>query len=332
MEHTIFDLGDQYSKDCDYEEFDSKPEDLIVTSDPDASFTAEFRSGYIFRKLIDFLSDTNVNGNLIITSDNITYTRSDGPARLLNDFIIYTHELTKFEFFSKTDKIIVGFKTIDFKRKLKSIRKKSGVTLYKEPGDDFLCIQITGQANAGSSGNVTMIDQEHVGLVIHDLPEYSNPENKPNCTINADLFSEHCALMKDVSAGRINISGYENGMVMFGRTNDGRIGHFSDFGMIPENLESEINQPWTDMDMSSLTAPSVMPKFIIEEDIPVAYKAIHSITVDVATVKALGGLNSITPGGTIKVYFERYKPVKFVCHIGTFGKLTVIMKGITDPS
>ena len=141
MEPTIFDLGDRYLKDSDYTEFNPVSSDLLVESDPDSSFVAEFHAGYIFRMLIEYLRDTNTSGNLVVTEECITYTQFDGPERLLNDFVIYTHELTKFEFHSKTGKIIVGINTNDFRNKAKSIRKKFCVTLYKEPGQDFLCMQ-----------------------------------------------------------------------------------------------------------------------------------------------------------------------------------------------
>ncbi len=334
MEHPdsdIFQLGDQYSEDYEYLEFSSKASDLLVTTDPEASFLAEFHSGYIFRMLIEYIRDTNTNGNFIITEEGITYTQADGPERLLNDVVIYAYELTKFEFQSKTGRIIVGVNANDLRNKAKSIRKKFCVTLYKESGQDFLCMQIHGQTNSGSSGNIIMIKQEHVPLIEPDLPRYQNLETKPNCTIAADLFAEYCSLMKDAAVGKVTISGYPNGMVMLGTTEDGRIGQISDFGILPEKKEEENGIPANlDISKMSITKAAVTPRFIVEEDIPIASEAIHSVTVDVATIKALARLNSITPGGTVKVYFERKTPVKLICHIGTFGKLVVILMGI-DP-
>ena len=329
-ESDIFTLADKYSGYTDLDTTDSSS-DLLIDTDPDSHFMAEFYDGYVFRMLIEYLRDTNTSGNFIITEEGISYTQCDGEERLLNDIFIYGHELTKFRFHSKTGKIIIGADIDDLRQKAKSIRKKFGVTLYKEPGQDFLCMQIHGQTSTGSSGNIIMIKPEHVSLTKADLPIYKNPETKPNCIIAIETFFEHCSLLKDASAGKVTVSGYPEGMVMIGRTEDGSIGKISDFGDLPEKREDSKIVSNIDISGLTITEADVTPTFIVQEDIPIAPDAIHSITIDVATVKALSKLNNITPRGTVKVYFERKKPIKFICHIGTFGKLTIILMGIENP-
>lgn len=326
---SIFDLGDQYT-----EEHGSSSDSgsLLVEKDPDASFVAEFCAGYIFRMLIEYLRDTNTSGNLIVTRDHITYTQADGLGRLLNDVVIYTHELTKFQFNSRTPKIIVGINTNDFRNKVKNVRKKYQVTLYKEPGQDNLFMEIHGQSGSGG-GNIITIESEHVSLTEVHVSKYSSPDNRPNCTISSEAFTEKCNVLKDSAVSRVEISGYPGAMVMLGRSESGGIARLCHLGDLPDDPDEPGEGIMSKLDISKLniTKSSVVPKFVVHDDLPISARALRSIIVDVSTIKALARLNNITPnGGTVKIYFERDKPVKLICHIGTFGQLTVFLKGIDN--
>jgi len=326
---TVFELGDQYGDDDIFDDLTGGYDDLELSSDPESSFVAEFCAGYIFRMLIEYLRETNTAGNLIVTRDTITYTQMDGLKTLVNDVIIYTHELTRFEFNSKTP-IIVGIDTNDFRDKTKNIKKKYKVTLYKEPFQDDLFMEIHGQSSSGT-GSIITIDSALVSLTSVDIPTYYNPSNRPNCTIAASAFSEKCSLMKDSSINRVEISGYDNGIAILGRSECGKIAKFCNFGDLPDDSGDNSDKSTGTFDFSSLhiTKPTVVPKFVIQEDLPISSKSLTSITVNVATIKAISKFGNITPnGGTVKVYFERDKPVKFVCHVGTFGQLTVYLKGV----
>lgn len=326
---TVFELGDQYGDDDIFDDLIGGYDDLELSSDPESSFVAEFCAGYIFRMLIEYLRETNTAGNLIVTRDTITYTQMDGLKTLVNDVIIHTHELTRFEFNSKTP-IIVGIDTNDFRDKAKNIKKKYKVTLYKEPFQEDLFMEIHGQSSSGT-GSIITIDSALVSLTTVDIPAYYNPDNRPNCTIAASAFSEKCSLMKDSSINRVEISGYDTGIAIIGRSECGKIAKFCNFGDLPDESINNSNKTTGTFDFSSLhiTKPTVVPKFVIQEDLPISSKSLTSISVNVATIKAISKFGNITPnGGTVKVYFERDKPVKFVCHIGTFGKLTVYLKGV----
>ena len=328
----IFDIGDKYTDGYLPGDIDSS--ELLVAEDSSSSFLAEFHNGYIFRMLIEYLKETNTEGNFVITKHGITYTQSDGSERLLNDVVIHAHELVKFEFYSQTGKIIIGVNLDNMKKRSKSIKKKSSVVIYKEPGQNFLCMQINGQGGTSSSGNIIVLNQTYVSPTIIDLPEYNRAEDEPNCVIAAAIFLERCAFIKDAGVSKASISGYNEGMVMLGRADDGSISQISDFGILPEKTESDdhsLKKIVDSVSSMSLISSKVTPLFVIHEDIPVASEALHTVTVDVSTINALAKLNNITPGGVIRWYIERNKPIKLVCHIGTCGQLSIILKGIDNP-
>ena len=49
-----------------------------------------------------------------------------------------------------------------------------------------------------------------------------------------------------------------------------------------------------------------------------------------SNLKCLAKMNGFSPNGTIKFYIEEGLPMKLVCGIGTFGKLTILIRSADE--
>lgn len=156
-----------YDHDSDSEESDHPTEDeldtnesesslltmiepQVILTDPTASFVAEFSDGYSFRNMIEYLRVTNTQGNFRFGRESIKYEQANASNVILNQIEIQSFELTHYEFYSRTDEIIIGVTIADMRLITKTTGKKDGIRLYKMPNDPLLYIQIISQSVRGT--------------------------------------------------------------------------------------------------------------------------------------------------------------------------------------
>lgn len=270
-----------------------------------SSFVADFIDGYSLRNLIEYLRSTNTHGNFIFTKEGIYYQQTDASYSIINEFDIDAAELVCYEFSSEEEHIIVGVNINDMRTLTKSIGKKDSVRLYKVAGDPILYIQIIGSSERSSErANMSIIRPQKVPLITYDLPEYT----RPNLVVHALVFSKACAGMTSIKCASVETTSTGKGIVFKAVMANGIVGKVESLG---------------DTKVTSLGAAP--PKLnLVDPDTYI------NVNVKASTIKALSKINNLTSNGTVKIYTETGKPLKFTTKIGSYGILNIFVRDIDD--
>jgi hypothetical protein len=300
--------------------------------DPRGTFYAEFSDGYTFRNLFEYLRLTNLDAVIKLYPDRIIYEQMSEDQIILNKFIIKTHELTDYQFSSATDEIIVSVSLVKFRGVSKNIAKKDRCSIFKEPDNPTLYVQIfnaNNQSNGEASGIFPVETQEVEITEYQDTPFQRSTKN-PNCTIYQGEFAKMCTSMLSVKSSHVNIHCLDKGVIFKGAKPDGSFGYIKDFGKVREeqnkmvrsklNLIKNINT-FDNMPIRSSTVPA--PKLRIGE-----FGELARFSIPMDKIRALSKLHNISPMGAIKIYAEddKEKPLRLICNIGSYGKLYVYIR------
>jgi hypothetical protein len=299
--------------------------------DPASSVYAEFSDGYSFRNLIEYLRLTNFKGVFRFYGDKIVYEESNEDKTILNHALIKPYELTDYQFSSRTGEIIVAVNLVKFRNVTKNIGKKDRAALCKTANDPNLYVQVfnINSQSSGEQSGLYVVPTEPIGYTIFTYPTYERIEERPNCTIYQADFSKMCTSMISVKSTYVTAHGLDRGIIFKGMTASGVPGCIRDFGKVRKEQETKFHGKLKNIS-SSLggfsavklkTSDQPTPKLKIGE-----FGEIQHVTISMPTIKGLAKLNNLSPMGTIKVYVEKGCPLKFICSIGGYGKLTVYIR------
>lgn len=270
--------------------------------DKNLLFIAELSDGYSFRNLVEYLKTTNSRGNFIFREDGIHYSQSDSSNKVLNIVDIRACDLSYYRFFSAKPEIVIGINIPNFRTITKSIGKKDGARIYMYQNDPLLYIRILNQnTKMLNKNNVNIIRPQSVERAVYVVGEYKNPETSPNCTVPSIDFSKMCSAMNALRCSSVILQGYPKGVVFQAVLEGELIGRVDRFG--------DCN---TDEMVPNFTSTPVSDEFTKLQ-----------IGVELSTIKALTKLNNLSTNGTIKIYMEPDLPIKIICNIGTYGRLTI---------
>lgn len=307
------------------EGYDKEDEKLVDNNQPQtiltdigSSFIAEFSDGYSFRNMIEYLRVTNAQGNFRFDEDGIKYEQSDATQTILNQIEIFKYELTKYEFYSRTDQVIVGVNISDVRSITKTIGKKDAVRLYKKSNDPMLYIQIIHNSRGADRTNVSVVRPRQVDLDQYDLPEYQRDEKHPNFTLPASDFSRACTAISSVKCDMVLIHGFSGGAQFDAMMEGGIVRRFERLGNCDDCVLTQ-GRPDQSGSSGNNERQSRRLKLIIKNERP-------TIKVRTSTIKALSKLNNLSSNGTVKFYMEQVNPLKLVCRIGTYGTLRVFIR------
>lgn len=291
---------------------------------------AEFSDGYSFRNLIEYLRLTNLNGAIRFYKDCIKYEQSNEDSTILNHFEIHTYELTDYKIESRTDEVIISVNLAKFRNVTKNIGKKDRASLYKLPNDPNLYVQIlnTNSQCGGEPSGLFPVETFDGGYTVYKYPTYKRKENQPNCTIYQAEFAKMCSSMQSVKSSYVAAHAMEKGIIFKGISASGSTSCIKDFGKIRREQEKKIKHRLrgVNQQLNIINNPNTVvrapkapgPRIRIAE-----YGEIERYCISMPTIRGLGKLNNLSPMGTIKIYVEKHKPLKLICSIGGYGKLTI---------
>ena len=303
-----------------------------VEIDLSASFYVEFSHGYAFRNLIEYLRLTNCTGTFIFKPDAITYQQSNGAYTLLNDLTIDTCELTKYEMQSKTGQIFVTVNLSELRSYTRTIGKKDRATLSKMPNDPHLYLQVFSPSSTSTDNkpNLCAIPTLTPNVTKYTFADYKRSRRNPNCTVEQAEFAKMCTTIGSIKCSHVAVHGFENGALFKGISSSGTSVSFKEFGSrhdkgrdgLTERLASisnTINGKGNKVNIIQSNRP--MPKLSLGE-----VGEIDHVNMPDKTIKNLAKLNNLSATGTIKIYIEPGLPLRLMCNVGTYGKLTVHIK------
>lgn len=290
--------------------------------DNDAYFFVTFIDGSSFRAMIEYLRLTNTHGIFRFTKDKILYQQGNSDNTILNEVEIKTYELTDYEFHSRSEEIIVCVNLVRLRDITRSVGKKDHIDIYRLEGEpQNLYIQIRSQSEKGSSDpNKFLLPCEASDLTIYDMPDYERSKRNPNCTIFQSDFAKFCKSIVTIKCNHVRAHGFDHGIIFKGITNLNTIGSVKEFGKC-NNCSSSESKPksfFTPQNNNIIKASKPPPILNIGE-----LGEIEKFTIPIPIMKYLTKINGLSPNGTIKMYIEKDKPLKMLCNIGTFGKLTI---------
>lgn len=313
----------------------AKAEPVKIDSPP--CLFAEFSDGYSLRNLIEYLKNTNVAGNFVFTPEDITYSRSDAANTILNEIYIHKSDLSYYVYNAPAAEVVVGVTISNLRKITKPIGKKDSVRMYMLAGDPLLYIQIVStNTKALSRNNANFVrPQANIERLVYDVTGYTRTEDNPNCTIPITDFCRMCTAMNSISCSYVTIRGLARGAIFEAMTDGSISGRIDKFGIIDEHktvAPSPIDLSVIDSVMSNLHPDKIKasnvktPRLLIQAPID---ESETRIRVRISTIKALSKINNLSPPtGHIKLYIEPDLPLKLVCKIGTYGKLTIYLRDI----
>jgi len=293
-------------------------------------FICEINDGYSFRKLIEFLRASNIEGNFVFSKKEITYRQTDGQSVLMNDIIIRTCDLPKYEF-NVPDNQIVGVQLADVVTETKDIGKKDGARLYMKRGDINLYIQrIT--TTKGMRSNIHFVRTKNIDYVLQEFPVFKRMLDEPNTNASLNEFSQVCKNMGGIKCDYVSIQGFSRGVKLLAYVEGQLTGRSEKFGECDETskvLYPDFKELFSTLDIDSIRPTVSRVKLVIKPngDIP-------TVRVPSSIMRALGKMNNICTNGSVKLYIEEVETaqgmipiMRIVCPIGYYGSLTV---GIRD--
>jgi hypothetical protein len=120
------------------------------------------------------------------------------------------------------------------------------------------------------------------------------------------------------------IHGFQKGIICKGILSTGIIGSVKEFGKcnINDSSSTQLKSIEPAGPGTIVKASRPPPRLNVGE-----VGEIERFRIDISIIKYLQKLNALSPTGTIKVYIEKKLPMKMVCNIGTFGKMSTYLMG-----
>ncbi len=301
--------------------------DIVISEkqvDPNASFFATFIDGSSFRNMIEYLRLPSIDGVFRFTKHKVLYEQGDKDNNILNVAELKTYELTDYEFVSKSDEIVVGINLSDIRNICRNVGKKDHIDLYKlagEPGS--LYIRIRSQSEKGSESNLYLLQITNTNYNVYQLPMYDRGKRDPTCTVYQSDFSKLCKSLTVIKCSHAMVHGFKKGVVYKGILSTGAIGSVKEFGKCNGGEpDKTLKSIFSNGNGTIIKAKKPPPRLNIGE-----IGEIERFKIDISIIKFLVKLNALSPTGTIKMYIEKGLPLKMVCNVGTFGKMSVYLMG-----
>lgn len=288
------------------------------------SLYASFVDGSSLRNLVEYIRLINLEGVFRFHEKIIYYEQGDEDNNILNVVKIKGHELTAYDFYSSTGCISSKINLADFRNITRTVNKKDQLVIYKredEPG--YLYVQVKSQDKSSSGEQLYPLPMKMSDYQTYDLPTYDRGDKDPTCTIHQCDISKFLKSMVTIRCSYIMIHGYEKGIVIKGYLSTGEIGSIKEYGKIyiNSNNKYQMKSAFKIYNKNIVKSKEPTPKLNIRDA-----GEIERYKIDIKIVKALTKLNGLSPTGTIKFYIQRDTPLKMVCNIGSFGKLSIYLR------
>lgn len=304
------------------EDLEKKFKNTLV--DPEASYFYTFVDGSAIRYLIDYLTLIAEEGTFIFKPDEIVYQKGDEDGSILNDVRIKPHKLIDREYKSTNPEILSTISFAQLKNKTRTVGKKEQMDIYRRSGEPSnFYIQVRSQEKNSDPVLYRMTSKSEAVELI-ELPTYKRDRRNPNCTIFQADFNKTCKALHTNKCAYAEFVGYEKGLIIKGYDSKGGIVMIKEFGKCKSNdVSKSSTTKGISIDSNNVIRPQVAaPKLKVTNT-----DELEKVRVSAKIYKALIKVNGFTgPNTTLNFYIEKDAPMKIVAPIGTFGKLTILIR------
>ena len=211
----------------------------------------------------------------------------------------------------------------ELRNKTRTVGKKEQLNIYRRAGEPSnFYIQVCSQEKgAGDNPMLHCMPMKSESVEIIQLPIYNRGKRNPNCTIYQNDFSKVCKALVANKCSYTEFIGFEKGIIIKGCASDGRIVMVKEYGKCkPASKNPEIKG--INISDKSKTKPQISaPRLNVRDAGEIERFRIH-----VSNIKALAKINGFSATGTLKFYIEPELPMKITTSIGTFGKLSILIR------
>ena len=188
----------------------------------------------------------------------------------------------------------------------------------EEPSNFY--IQVRSQEKSSDNPMFYYMPVKNEDIEIFELPVYLRGKNDPTCTVCQTDFNKVCKNLIKNKCTYTEFIAYEKGIVIKGYTSDGKIATIKEYGKCRFGAETKSSN--TKSIINNTNKPDIIaPKLSIRN-----VDEIERFKLHIKTIKSLAKLNGFSNSSTIKFYIEKGAPMKLCTSIGSFGKLTVLVK------
>jgi hypothetical protein len=309
--------------------YEEEEESKVISDkkiDSNASFFATFIDGSSFRYLVEYLRLTSTDGTFVFTKDAISYQNGDDDETIFNDVRLKTYHLTQYEFSSFNSEIAATLNLSELRNKTRTVGKKEQLDIYRraeEPSNFY--VQVRSQEK-GSGDNPVFycMAMKSENVTIYKLPKYTRSKHNPNCTIYQSDFSKLCKAIIANKCSYVQFIGYDRGIIIKGYAADEKIALVKEYGKCRVAVSSHnpnAKVVTNSSDKTTIKPQVAAPKLTVRD-----VNEVERFRVHISNIKALAKINGFSPNGTIKFYIEPDMPMKLTVGVGSFGKLSILIK------
>lgn len=287
-----------------------------IDSDINISFVITFVDAQAVKQLIEYLRLCSNLGDFYLDSDIIRFESLNENNAIYNNFMIDKNFLTRYDLNLGEDEdsdvtcVHMRLELDKLRDIIKSAKKKDSMVIYKKSEDEKIYIKVHNSGN--NTRNTSWISPVMVTENIEPIGDFdyeTDESESPNCTVSMSEFCTCCSDLKSISSPS-TITIYKNGMQIKSNEYSSNCGSVTNFGVIDDgNLFLEDKNDFYQ---------SLNKKYKLEN-----LSEIMSVNIKPEITGYLSKLSGIFSDGIIRIFAEKFMPIKLICSIGDFGILKV---------
>jgi len=279
------------------------------------AFILEIEDGKSFLHLLKYLKNV-VNGMLTFTKESIKYNDlidSESPVIIGNEFTIYTQNLAIYIFESDTPEYLLFFDIKGLKNKIKNIKPKDRLKMYKKKGESTIYVQVIKPGDIPMSvAFLTPLNMVSYQIFMNE--SFDDDKLEPNFTVTTLRFKDECSKIVPKDHKSIAMRCKDNCMDIKCVSHDESEGHLIKLGdntpSIPINLNVKIDLSRLRLD--AMNAPPSPKVRVIK-----GTKEIF-INLSSSAFKSLSGITQLS-NKIIKFFFDNKDYIKMESNISNYG-------------
>lgn len=274
--------------------------------DDDILVLATIGDAYSFLNGMKLLAEYARNVNLRFSEKGFRIIKANDKG-LLIDINVNGEELLEYDF-NVVDKngnplveFPIGIELGSLIDRIRSVKRKTAVTLFVKANDERLYIQF------GDSASL------HIKIIRVDESDYmpiTYKSFKPNARISPDVFATAMGNQCNGKSKIIRFFGFERGVFLQGLTSNDEETVVESFGFIPEDA------------ISLLPQKKKKRKIVVCDDEKKEEKSVASIDIDGALATSLVKFSKLCNKAVIKLRLEEKLPLYISTQFGCFGNYT----------
>lgn len=276
----------------------------------------EISDAYSFKCTIEYLRMLNSDVNFVFKPNGIFCEQEGLNKTVLNMVELKPDDMIRYIYNSAQKQIVFGFDTKELLTQIKMATRKDTIIMYMTDNDSTLYIQLHGpKANTGSRETVVSVANKSIPLVEYTTPVYKRSEKEPTCKVSTAVFTESCKAIQNAKYEHVIVKGYPTGVLIRNVQSDGRISSHDKFGDIDCDISQLLKTDAVKVVGGGNVRLNVLQKLQPDE-----------IRLEGKIFNALVKLRNLSGVGLTKIYMEPGLPLKIICNIGLFGKLTIQLR------